>query len=110
MKPEVEILTRMKELIQQGWTKHSYARNSEGISVNENDPKACSWCLMGAKYRALHEKAPSMIVIYSGIIDNLFAKTINSYALINWNDFHVAKKEDVLEMLDKTIQRAEQES
>jgi tRNA U34 5-methylaminomethyl-2-thiouridine-forming methyltransferase MnmC len=37
------------------WTTETFARNSEGLSVNSSDPTACKFCSEGAVHQAAHE-------------------------------------------------------
>jgi hypothetical protein len=49
----LETLQQTRELLSkpQRWTRGTLARDSRGLPVSPEDPKACRFCLMGAMYR-----------------------------------------------------------
>jgi len=40
----------------EAWTQHAFARDDAGVEVDPSDPRAASWCALGAVYAEL--KAP----------------------------------------------------
>ncbi len=50
-----KILTRAAELVAQGWTRGTAARDAEGRKVRSTAPEAATWCVVGAIDRALYE-------------------------------------------------------
>lgn len=44
----VAVLEKAAARIASGWTQHEYARNSDGLRTNSQDPHATSWCAEGA--------------------------------------------------------------
>ena len=55
--PDVQhkILTRAAELVAQGWTRGTAARDAEGRKVPSTASEATAWCVVGAIDRALYE-------------------------------------------------------
>lgn len=51
----VQVIARMRELIQKGWSKGAEARTADGIPVGVSHPEAVRFCLMGAHQRALND-------------------------------------------------------
>jgi hypothetical protein len=54
-KTHQKILLRAAELIDQGWTRGTAARDADGQKVRSTSPQASAWCVVGAMDRALHE-------------------------------------------------------
>ncbi len=50
-----KILTRAAELLAQGWTRGTAARDAQGQPVQSTAPAAAAWCVVGAIDRALYE-------------------------------------------------------
>lgn len=43
-----EVLVKARALVEKGWTKDAYARDSSGDRVPYYDFTACQWCMVGA--------------------------------------------------------------
>jgi hypothetical protein len=50
-----KILVRAAELVEQGWTRGTAARDAGGQKVRSTSPRATAWCVVGAVDRALYE-------------------------------------------------------
>src|SRR5260370_130791 len=50
-----KILLRAAELVAQGWTRGTAARDADGQKVRSTAPPATVWCVVGAVDRALYE-------------------------------------------------------
>lgn len=50
-----KILLRAAELVAQGWTRETAARDVGGRKVRSTAPSATAWCVVGAVDRALYE-------------------------------------------------------
>lgn len=46
---------RAAEVIAQGWTRGTAARDADGQKVRSTSPQATRWCVVGAVDRALYE-------------------------------------------------------
>ena len=53
--PTMHHKLRAAELVEQGWTRGTAARDVGGQKVRSTSPAATSWCVVGAVDRALHE-------------------------------------------------------
>jgi hypothetical protein len=50
-----KILVRAAELVEQGWTRGTAARDACGQKVRSTSPQATAWCVVGAVDRAVYE-------------------------------------------------------
>jgi hypothetical protein len=50
-----KILLHAAELVAQGWTRGTAARDADGQKVRSTAPQASAWCVVGAVDRALYE-------------------------------------------------------
>jgi hypothetical protein len=50
-----KLLLRAAEVIAQGWTRGTAARDADGQKVRSTAPQATRWCVVGAVDRALYE-------------------------------------------------------
>jgi hypothetical protein len=50
-----KIPLRAAELVEQGWTRGTAARDADGQKVRSMAPRAIGWCVVGAVDRALYE-------------------------------------------------------
>lgn len=50
-----DLLERGKEKIEQGWCQGEFAKDCNGLKVDEVTPEAVEWCAMGGFLRAYHE-------------------------------------------------------
>jgi hypothetical protein len=50
-----KLLLRAAEVIAQGWTRGTAARDVDGQKVRSTSPQATRWCVVGAVDRALYE-------------------------------------------------------
>lgn len=50
-----KILIRAAELVEQGWTRGTAARDADSQKVRSTSPQAAAWCVVGALDRALYE-------------------------------------------------------
>jgi hypothetical protein len=109
-----KLLIRAKELIEKGWAKDTFARNSKGKEVSDYSPEACKFCLVGAIRRAAYEldlvngTAPS--INYWPLIDhlrNLLPKSKRKNATLyesidQFNDACVTKK-PVIKLIERGL-------
>lgn len=116
-----EKIANFKKVIAQlkkGWCRGSYARDNTGISVDFGDPRACSWCLMGAMYVVIAPTAqkPSHLSGTEGGIRSALVSELSSTLaltdapernLIPFNDEVCQTQEDAIDLIRKTINRLE---
>lgn len=104
----LKILYRTKELLERGWNKYAFALDDNNWRIRYDDPKACSWCLTGAIWKANFELYPEVVstlqktpykIIFRKMLDILKLDT----NLTKWNDQPERKKEDVIDLINKTI-------
>jgi hypothetical protein len=50
-----KLLLRAAELVEQGWTRETAARDADGQKVRSTALQATAWCMVGAVDRALYE-------------------------------------------------------
>jgi hypothetical protein len=50
-----KLLLRAAELVEQGWTRETAARDADGQKVRSTALQATAWCVVGAVDRALYE-------------------------------------------------------
>jgi hypothetical protein len=50
-----KLLLRAAELVEQGWTRGTAARDADGQKVRSTASQATAWCVVGAVDRALYE-------------------------------------------------------
>ena len=108
-----KIYRRMRELVQKGWTKNREARNSWNEPVEYSDPSAETFCILGARNRAIHEilHATDVGKLRVCINQDLCAivrekKHINYEAIHRFNDNDATTKADVVELLDTALARS----
>ena len=94
----VQTLEQARARIAQGWCQDAYARNASGDEVHKGSDAACQWCLAGA----LPDLHGSHYHILLGLL-----RTPN---LMTWNDDPSRTQQDVLDLYDKAIKMAKEES
>ena len=89
---------KIKELYdsEDKWTKGSRARRSDGVSVDELNPYAASWCLYGAITKCYDKLEVSKITC---IIYKYIKEKFNEDAITIFNDY-VAKFKDIKKMVE----------
>lgn len=98
------------------WVQHTYARNAQGVKVDELSPDAACFCSMGAVYRAASDLGG-----VPGVVGYTTAQALdllrNAASMTADEDISVARFNDtfegghpaVMQMFDKAIGWAEQE-
>lgn len=87
------------------WTECASARDAQGRAVSSINPKACSWCALGAVLSVSHGKGNAELVALETAVDQLFPDQV-FIAGVNDNLGHAA----VLQMYDAAIAAAEREA
>jgi len=103
-----QILVETRKLIEQGWTQGVNARNRYKERVAPASPDATCWCLQGGLFRVQHDLG----LLYSKLIpaeDAIDATALlrGSNDLVNYNDTPGRTKEEVLQLIDDTINSLE---
>lgn len=100
-----EVLTAARALILKGWAQNFYAVDRAGLFVSPTDEAARAWCLSGAV----------MTVLRAGTYDDpletedvafTLLQTLVGDAVTDWNDAPGRTQTEVVEILDKAIERA----
>lgn len=107
----LDVLVAARKLIEkpENWTKDTYARDSDRNPIWYIDPKACTFCLVGAVCRVLG-LAVFTETIYDRILIALREILFELYGArydgpAEFNDDPDTSHEKVLELIDKTIER-----
>jgi hypothetical protein len=93
-----DILIKAAELLESSptaWTQKWLARNAEGNTTSPRNPKACSWCALGAIAKV--QNLPDAPQLY-----NQAAKLLASHLgvnIVDWNDNHLRTRDDVIKGL-----------
>lgn len=112
MKPEVEILRKARELLSkpESWTQRAFARDAEGNFAHVYSDRAACYCLLAALRRANPDPEKEGFlaarVRLQGLIDGRYHQFAN---VVEYNDAPERTHADVLALLDKAIEEAEDE-
>lgn len=103
-----QILVETRKLIEQGWIQGVNARNEYGASVASGSPDATCWCLQGGLLRVARDlnKSGRDIMLVADVLDNT-ALLRGSNDLVNYNDTPGRTKDEVLQLIDDTINSLE---
>ena len=108
---KITILNRIRNRICKGWTQGSLARNDKREEVTVFAPEATMFCLVGAiRVECLKEEEEDNEF---DIEDELQISLPGSWGRENlekWNDFTLTTEEDVLSLIDRTIERLRAEA
>lgn len=111
------ILTEARKLISKGWIKNIYSghyKNFTLLSCSPSDSKASEFCMVGAMIKATgmneeeYHRTINTNVIYK-IQCLLMSGEYQGLSLIQYNDIHAKRKEDVLNLFDLRIKEIQQE-
>lgn len=106
-----DVLKRVRSRIEKGWCKGCYAKDKEGAGVWVGDKSAVEWCLTGAIAAETGRDECVANELYVGTVEFLYnkAKILNrefmivGEGLVRFNDHPRTTKQDVLKLIDKTI-------
>jgi hypothetical protein len=101
---ESTLLLHARELIQQGWTQHTDARDTDGRAIQPWSPHAVAWSLLGALVAALEaetEVNEPLAVGRLAIACVTLAAVIEHDSLESWNDDPTRTPDDVLHALER---------
>lgn len=106
----LDVLTKAKALIEQGWTQRSYARNVHAFIVPSTDPSATCFCMVGAlrkaaDYAGNQPHAPEAYVSAHDALSQVVEARSGCYSIPQFNDDFTTTKDAVLDMFDAAIER-----
>lgn len=101
-----DLLTDARDYIECGWTQETDARDVYGYECSPDDPAAQCWCLSGALIMAAHGDD----LLYCRAVDYLKDELAlpEDVLIVDWNDVATRTQADVLELLDRAIERSRQ--
>lgn len=112
-----EILRKAKEVLAEGWTKGVFARDEHGAAVWDASPEACSFCAMGAVYRARrqlgfdidnedHDQEDTKLwdALFTAVRDR---SPEGQRDIVSFNDDVAKDVGDVLDVFDEAIAKLE---
>jgi len=102
----IETLKAMRVKLAAGWTRDAAARDARGRSVNSDDEKACSYCLLGALWSM--EKYRLEPTVEAALLRTLKKGGVKDQ-LATYNDTPGRTQEEILALVDKTIERLEKQ-
>lgn len=111
MSEVVKVLERAKELLnEKGWCQGDLAKGAHGESVDLLDPRAASFCLVGA-IRCQRETTSMDARLSAGIhLANVVGCLRGDWLTVpDYNDAPGRTKEEIMEVLSKAIELAKQE-
>ncbi len=99
---EVKTLRKIRSVLSdpQKWTKRAFARLPTGDPTSWDNNNACCWCLEGAILRSCRSGGINPIPVYEELHSFLPFR-----AIANFNDDDSTTHADVLNLLDRTIEK-----
>lgn len=93
-------------LLEKGWTQGAYAKNSQGVVCFVNDPEAACFCLVGALSVASRGSAYGQVERLNRALRwSLAQMNTGSRFVSDYNDARGRTREEVIALIDKTIER-----
>lgn len=107
----IDTLEDAKELLREGWTKRSFAVNAQQQSVDELDPTAVCFCLMGSIRRAAYDRHGYVFALRReeiSVLSPAFPGLSNEpnelfQAISRYNDEEARSVDDVIAKIDIAI-------
>ncbi len=101
------VLRATRGVVQRGWTQRAQARDRDGKPVQATDPRAVTWDISAALYLAA--KGVDALRSRGGFTLALAALTAAcGESLEWWNDRKERTAQQVLELIDNTIEALEE--
>lgn len=97
-----DVLKETRRVIAAGWTQGVFARDADGYGAPVYTQEACSFCLVGAVLKAQKNLDAAEEVRVGAI--GLIQRQAGVQYLHKFNDVPERTQEDVLGLLDKTIE------
>lgn len=98
-----EVLTRVHELISQGWCKFTHAKTASGKSCHPESVLARCWCIRGAFLRVVgeqHECLPNEWPSEYLAAQKALEAAIGHNRLSTWNDYDCNTQAEVLSTIN----------
>lgn len=96
------ILIEVRALLAKGWCQKEYATTATGDPVSEYDPRAASFCFLGAFH-----KARNILGLHSskhpGITLTDYEQALHIDNVVYYNDFPGRTKEEILALIDEAL-------
>ncbi len=101
----VDGLKKVREILANGWTQEASARDAEGEPLFSTDPRACSFCILGAVWRAVgYENQMESRLVYA--LRNAIGEDAK---LVSYNDTPGRTQDEMLALVDKAIENIKEE-
>ncbi len=98
----VRTLKAARAKVEAGWTQRAAARDAAGQAVGWSEPKACSYCSMGALWLVSDGSADRAELWLIWVLQRRNA----GHSVISFNDDRNRTKDDVLKLFDDAIELA----
>jgi hypothetical protein len=114
----IKILQAARARIAKCWTQGTVARNKDGLRCNAWDADAASFCLLGSLVPSSMEvqgqdKHCEDSTTWQGVMQSLKETILPKWpSMVNlalWNDSPYRKLSEVLDVMDRTIARLQEE-
>jgi hypothetical protein len=105
VKKEIKVLKKVLNLLENGWCQDSWARDNDGNTCSVDSKYAKCYCLVGAVCKVT--KSPSLRITVRHQLDSNIP--INYGGLLSWNDNKRRTKQQVINLVKKTIKGLENE-
>lgn len=97
---------KVRAQIEKGWCRGKLARDKDGNETEPKNPRACSWCLVGACIAAIPpDESEADLAARRAFVNRLRDETGQDRAW--FNDAEGRTKEQVIEAIDRAIERCE---
>ena len=105
---KTKIYHKMRELLERGWIKRSFAQRADGKGSNFADDQAAKFCLVGARERAVYlltgqVSCPEALQVSRELHEYIQKRYPTRGGaggdIISFNDAPVTTKEEVLEIV-----------
>ena len=102
-------LLALRNLMEDGWTQKTMARNAIGKPVMPDSPYAVSWDLIGGMYKACFESQANFSAMEDALIAVLPASFKEQLDLPHYNDSPERTQSDIVELVNAAIAHHQRE-
>ncbi len=102
----IDGLKQVRDLLEKGWTQEASARDADGEPLLSTDTRACSFCILGAVWRAVagHDNPMESRLVYA--LRNAIGEDAK---LVAYNDTPGRTQDEILALVDKAIENIKEE-